>query len=279
MSAIGIVGPGRAGQGLALALTRAGYIVKLHGRRGMPVPPPLVLTWGGVPPWLGDVEVVLLAVRDGAIADAAGELAGSNAVTPAHTVLHLSGLLDETPLEPLRASGAALGCLHPLQAIARPESAAERLRGAVAALTGDARAVEVGGQLARSLGMRPVQLAGTTKPRYHAAAAIASNYLVVLAAVAERLMADAGIAPAHARAGLATLMEGTLANVRAQGGAALTGPIARGDLETVRAHLAVLPPDLQNIYRALGVAALNQAHLPGEMAGAMRALLGAAPDR
>lgn len=234
-----------------------------------------MLTWGGPPPWLGDVDVVLLAVRDGAIGDAATELAGSRAVTPAHTVLHLSGLLDETPLAPLRPSGAALGCLHPLQAIARPEAAPERLRGAVAVLTGDARAVEVGAQLARSVGMRPVSLAGSAKARYHAAAAMASNYLVVLASVAERLMAEAGVAPADARGGIATLMEGTLANVRAQGGAALTGPIVRGDVETVRAHLATLPPALQNVYRALGLVALQQARLPEETADAMRTLLGA----
>jgi len=275
LSAIGVVGPGRAGQGLALALSRAGHTVHIHGRRGIPISPPLVLTWGGPPPWLGDVDVVLLAVRDGAIRDAATELAASQAVTSAHTVLHLSGLLDETPLAPLRPTGAALGCLHPLQAIARPEAAPERLRGAVAALTGDTRAVEVGAQLARSVGMRPVSLAGSAKARYHAAAAMASNYLVVLATVAERLMAEAGVAPADARGGIATLMEGTLANVRAQGGEALTGPIVRGDVDTVRAHLAILPPALQNVYRALGLAALQQTRLPEETAHAMRTLLGA----
>jgi predicted short-subunit dehydrogenase-like oxidoreductase (DUF2520 family) len=273
LSIIGVVGPGRAGQGLALALSRAGHSVHIHGRRGIPVSPPLVLTWGGPPPWLGDVEIILLAVRDGAIRDAATELAGGGAVTPSHTVLHLSGLMDETPLAPLRPSGAALGCLHPLQAIARPEAAPERLHGAVAALTGDARAVEIGSRLARSVGMRPVSLAGTGKARYHAAAA--SNYLVVLASAAERLMVEAGVTPAEARVGIATLMEGTLANVRAQGGEALTGPIVRGDVDTVRAHLAVLPPPLQNVYRALGLAALQQAHLPEEAAHAMRTLLGA----
>lgn len=275
MSAIGIVGPGRAGQGLAVALSRAGHQVRLHGRRGIPVPPPLVLTWGGPPPWLGEVEVILVAVRDGAVASAAHDLAVGGEVTGRHTVLHLSGMLDETVLAPLRQTGAALGCLHPLQAISQPERAPERLRGAVAALTGDARAVEVGGALARSLGMRSVTLPGSAKPRYHAAAAIASNYLVVLAAVAERLMSDAGLSREDARAGIATLMEGTLANVRAEGPAALTGPIVRGDLETVQAHLAVLPPALQNTYRVLGRTALAEARLPDDVARAMWRLLAA----
>jgi predicted short-subunit dehydrogenase-like oxidoreductase (DUF2520 family) len=275
VSAIGVVGPGRAGQGLAVALARAGHEVRVHGRRGIPIPPPLVLTWGGPPPWLGEVDVVLLAVRDGAITTAARDLAAGGQVNAGHTVLHLSGMLDESALAPLRAAGAALGCLHPLQAIAQPESAPEQLRGALAAITGDARAVETATAIARSLGMRPVALDGNAKPRYHAAAAIASNYLVVLAAVAERLMTEAGLPPAEARAGIAALMEGTIANVRAEGVAALTGPIVRGDLETVRAHLAVLPPDLQNTYRLLGGAALAQVHLPEDTVRAMRAILGA----
>lgn len=219
--------------------------------------------------------MVLLAVRDGAVTAAARDLADTGQVTAAHTVLHLSGMLDETALAPLRPSGAALGCLHPLQAIARPDSAPERLRGALAAVTGDARAVETATALAGSLGMRAVALDGSVKPRYHAAAAIASNYLVVLAAVAERLMADAGLPPEAARAGIAALMSGTVANVRAEGAAALTGPIVRGDLETVRAHLAVLPPDLQNTYRVLGQAALAYARLPEETDRAMRSILGA----
>jgi predicted short-subunit dehydrogenase-like oxidoreductase (DUF2520 family) len=273
LTAIGVIGPGRAGQGLAVALARAGHAVRLHGRRGVPVPPPLALTWGGPPPWLGEVTVILLAVRDGAVTAAAQDLAAGGQVTAAHTVLHLSGMLDETALAPLGPTGAALGCLHPLQAITQPEHAPDRLRGALAALTGGARAVETGGTLARSMGMRPVVLAGASKPRYHAAAAIASNYLVVLAAVAERLMTEAGLPQAEARAGIAALMDGTLANVREEGAAALTGPITRGDLETVRAHLAVLPPDLQNTYRALGLAALRETRLPEGTEGAMRGLL------
>lgn len=275
MTPIGVVGAGRAGVGLALALHRAGHTVRLHARRGTAVPPPLVLTWGGVPPWMGEVEVVLLAVRDGDVETAAGDLADAGGVRPAHVVLHLSGLLDAAPLEALRPGGAALGCFHPLQAIARPEDAPERLRGAVAALTGDDRAVAAGRRLADDLGMRPVVVPGAAKPRYHAAAAIASNYLVVLAAAAEQLMTDAGLDRADARAGVAALMAGTLANARADGAAALTGPIVRGDVATVRAHLAALPPALQDMYRALGRAALAHARLPDTAARELQSLLGA----
>jgi predicted short-subunit dehydrogenase-like oxidoreductase (DUF2520 family) len=273
LTAIGIVGPGRAGLGLALALTQAGHVVRLHGRRGKDVPPPLSLSWGGVPPWLSEVSVVVLAVRDDAIAGTAEQLARGGAVTAAHVVLHLSGMLDTAPLAVLRSTGAALGCLHPLQAIARPEAAPARLRGALAALTGDPRAVEEAQRLAVSLGLRPVVLPAEGKARYHAAAAIASNYLVVLAAVAERLMAGAGIAPQAAREGITALMEGTLANVAEGGLAALTGPIVRGDVETVRAHLAILPPDVRPLYRALGRATLAVAGLEGGAGEAMQRVL------
>lgn len=217
--------------------------------------------------------MVLLAVRDDAIEPAATELAASGAVRAAHVVLHLSGLRDVTPLAALRPSGAALGVLHPLQAIARPEAAPERLRGALAALTGDARAVAAAKPLAASIGLIPVHLAGTGKARYHAAAAIASNYLVVLAAVAERLMAEAGLPADAANAGVRALMAGTLANVADRGAAALTGPIARGDAATVRAHLAALPDDLRDAYRALGRVALALAQLDDPARATLRDIL------
>jgi predicted short-subunit dehydrogenase-like oxidoreductase (DUF2520 family) len=272
---VGVVGAGRAGVGLALALHRAGYEVRLHARRGKDVPPPLVLTWGGAPPWIGEIEMLLLAVRDGAIENAAAELAEAGSVDGRHVVVHLSGLLDEAPLAVLRPSGAALGCFHPLQAITRPEDAADRLRGALAALTGDPRAIAAGERLATSLGMRPVRLPGGAKPRYHAAAAIASNYLVILASAAERLMTEAGLDRADAREGVAALMAGTVANTLSDGVAALTGPIVRGDVATVRAHLAALPPELRDMYCALGRVALTHARLPEPAARELRSLLGA----
>ena len=268
---VGIVGPGRAGIGLGLALAEVGHRVRLHGRRRKHVPPPLVLSWGVTPSWMGEVEVVLLAVRDDDVAAAARALTG---VTDRHVVLHLSGMLDHTALAPLRASGAALGSLHPLQAIADPERAPVRLRGALAAIEGDPRAVEVARRLAADIGMIPVVLTGGDKVRYHAGAVLASNYLVVLEAYAERLFADAGMPEETARAGLAALMRGTLDNVAEQGATALTGPIARGDVDTVRRHLAALAGAERDLYRALGRAALALTEgLAPERRRALEALL------
>lgn len=273
MSGIGIVGPGRAGVGLALALHAAGHEVWLYGRRGKDVPPPLRLWWGGIPEWMARADVVVLAVRDGAIEPAARDLAATAVITARQVVLHLSGMRGIEPLLALRPTGAALGALHPLQAIARPESAPERLRGALAAVTGDPPAVAAAERLARDIGMRPVRLPAEAKPLYHAAAAIASNYLVVLAELTERLLTDAGLPADDARAGLVALMRGTLENVAVEGPRALTGPIARGDVETVRAHLAALPAEVAAVYRALGREALRATPLDAAAAAQLRQLL------
>ncbi|HXE82365.1 MAG TPA: NAD(P)-binding domain-containing protein, partial [Gemmatimonadales bacterium] len=93
--AIGLIGPGRAGAGLALALTQAGYTVCLHGRRKKNLPKPLTLTVGDgtkPPQWIGDIEIVVLAVRDDAITPLAASLARAGVITERHVVLHLSGV-------------------------------------------------------------------------------------------------------------------------------------------------------------------------------------------
>lgn len=268
---LGIVGPGRAGIGLGLALAGAGHHVRVHGRRRKTIPPPLVFSAGERPPWLAEVDVVLLAVRDDDVRTAAESLAG---VTERHVVLHLSGMLDHTALASLRTTGAALGSMHPLQAIADPARAPERLRGALAVLEGDDRAVAAGRRLADDLGMVPVVLTGGDKVRYHAGAVIASNYLVVLETYAERVFAGAGLPDDAARAGLTALMRGTLDNVADQGGAALTGPIVRGDVETVRRHLDTLEGETRALYVALARAALALApDLPDARRRALTGLL------
>lgn len=270
---VGIVGPGRAGLGLGLALAEAGHRVRLHGRRRKPVPPPLAVSWGGPPAWGAEVDVVLVAVRDDDVSGVAETMAAAGWVSAAHVVLHLSGLLDHTALAALAPSGCGRGSLHPLQAISDPERAPERLRGALAAVEGDDRAVACATALARDLGLVPVPLAPGQKTRYHAGAVIASNYLVVLEAAAERLFTEAGVDARAARAGIARLMEGTLANAAADGAAALTGPIVRGDVGTVERHLAALPSDVADLYRAVGRAALALTDLPEDTRARLRGLL------
>lgn len=275
MTSVGIVGPGRAGVGIGLALARAGHRVRIHGRHPKQIPLPLQLTVGPTPPWVRDVEVILLAVRDDGVASAAAELAAGGAVGPGHVVLHLSGVLDHTALAAVSDQGAAVGSLHPLQALSDPQSAPERLRGAMAAVEGDERAVERASSLAASIGLRPIHIPAAEKARYHAGAVFASNYLVVVATLADRLFARAGV-PDDARVeGVTALMDGTLDNVRRYGPArALTGPVVRGDAATVRRHLAILTSEEAEVYRTLGRAALAMAELDGETRAQMERALG-----
>jgi len=267
-SAVGIIGPGRAGVGLALALTRAGYLVRLYGRRKRAIPDPLELTVGAAdaappPAWLAQAGVVILAVRDDAIRPLAEALARGG-VRPEHVVLHLSGAQGQEALAPLVPSRAALGSLHPLQTISDPERAPERLKGAWAAVEGMPRALDAAERIARALGMRPFRLTGKAKAIYHAGAVFASNYFVVVEAVAQRLLRHAGLSDAEAWQALRPLVEGTLENLlHQQPTDALTGPVVRGDDATIRRHLESLTKDDALLYRALGRVALELAEKRG----------------
>jgi predicted short-subunit dehydrogenase-like oxidoreductase (DUF2520 family) len=251
------------GRGLVAALERAGHGVRLLGRNRRPAA-------------TRDVQLVLIAVPDDAIETVAAELAAEDAIGAEQVVLHLSGLLDRAALAPLTSSGAGLGSFHPLQTVAEPAAAPDLLRGAYAGLEGDGRALAAGERLAAWLGMRPVRLAPGAKPAYHAGAVIASNYVVALAAVAERLAIRAGVAAADARSLYLPLMRGTLANLTLGPAAALTGPIRRGDEATVRQHLAALPAGERRLYRELGLVTLalaREAGLPEPQAASLERAL------
>ena len=132
--------------------------------------------------------------------------------------------------------------------------------GAYAALEGDGAAVAAGERLARAVGMTPVTVTAAAKPAYHAAAAMASNYVVALADTARRIAEAGGVPAAMARDMYLPLMRGTVENVFERGAAsALTGAIRRGDAGTVGAHLAALSGADRELYVRLGIEALRLA--------------------
>lgn len=280
LPSVGVVGAGRAGQGLALALHRAGCSVRFYGRRAVSVPAPLTLDVGPAteaPPWLSEVDVVLLAVRDDALPAAAATLAAG--LAPNQVVLHLSGSQGLDALEGVRSSGAAVGSLHPLQTLVDPQAAPAALRGARAAVEGEPRALDIAERLARALGMVPFAIAGGAKALYHAAAVFASNYLVTCAAVGTRLLHAAGAPAEEAWPALRPLVEGALRNMLAaeRPDEALTGPIARGDAATIERHVSALEVNDRALYRALGRATLAIARergLEDEAAAALALRLG-----
>jgi predicted short-subunit dehydrogenase-like oxidoreductase (DUF2520 family) len=261
---VGIIGPGHAGLGLAVALTEAGYDVRLYGRRAMPVPAGLRLVVGPdtrAPQGLEEADVIVCAVRDDAVRNIAAVLAAERVIESRHTVLHLSACWGRELLDALSGTGAALGSLHFLQTIVDPASASAHLRGARAAVEGDPRAVRVASEVARSLGLVPLVIPSAQRPIYHAAAVVASNYIVVLAAVAQRLAVAAGIPEHEAWAALRPLVRGSMQNLLAaeDPADALTGPAMRGDDRTITEHLRHISGMDREIYRVLGRAALDVA--------------------
>lgn len=239
---LALVGPGRAGLTVTDALRDAGWtVVAVAGRT--PDAPSTVAASGryGVAP-AGVVEavraadLVVLATPDGAIAATVAALA--DAVRPEQLVVHLSGALGLAVLADLPCR---TGAMHPLQSLPNPELGRVRLAGAPAAIAGDAE-VEA---IARTIGLVPFAVRDEARPSYHAAACIASNHLVALLAQVEACT-DVPLAS------FLPLVRATVDNVEVLGpAAALTGPVARGDVATVRAHLAALPETERPPYVAL----------------------------
>lgn len=264
-----IIGAGRMGQGLGLALKRRGYKIALVARTSRDVTPPLMLHQGSRAEATSGAELVLIATPDDAIGSVAAELAAEGAITRDQVVLHLSGLLDRGALLPLEETGAGCGSFHPLQSVAEAATAAERLKGAYVGIEGDDRALVAAERLANTLRMIPVRIPAAAKPAYHAGAAFVANYTVALVGVAERLARAAGVPPDIAARIYLPLLGGAVANLNALGPAAsLTGAVRRGDEQTIRAHLKALSAEDRILYRTLGRAAITLAREAGLSEGA-----------
>lgn len=194
-------------------------------------------------------DVAVIAVRDGAIGAVAELLAGTDQSFP--LAVHLSGLVGVDALAPLADRGIATGSFHPLQTLPTPELGAQRLGGAGVAITAEGDAADTLRLLAESLGAVPFDLDDAAKPLYHAAAAAASNFPVATLAMAQDMFAAAGVDFAVAR----PLVEAIVANSFLLGPrAALTGPVARGDVSTVRAQLEAVvahTPEWEPAFRGL----------------------------
>jgi len=256
---IGIVGAGAVGSALGLALTRAGWPIAAVASRDPVRRERFKELVGGtrafseVTPLLDEVELVILAVPDDVIAP----LAGSIRLYSGQALVHTSGALGAEVLEPAMAAGTQVGSFHPLVAFADTERAVEALHGATIAVEGDDQLVALLAEMAEAIGARAVRLAPGTKAAYHAAAVLAAGGFVALLDAIAELGRVAGLDEAGSLAIYGPLIEQTLGNARALGiRAALTGPMTRGDVGTLEAHLAALAahaPDVLPLYRAAAV--------------------------
>lgn len=281
-----IIGAGRTGLALGLRLHRAHAAGRLTvtGRLAQAPEHPL---FAGDPPGAeyrpsienppSGMDAVLIAVPDRAIAEVAHRLASIDLLSTI-PILHTSGSRSTDILRPLADRGHSVGSVHPLAAIADPVEGADRLAGATWGVEGEGAAAALAERIVAACGGTALRIAPGGKPAYHAAAVFASNYAAALLGVAERLMEQAGVDAADARPALTALAAGAVENVAARGPAqALTGPIVRGDVETVALHLERLSAGERALYCLLGREALRLARSAGLDAAAaerLQALLG-----
>lgn len=254
---IAFVGAGHVGTVLGVAFARAGWPVTavasrseeqrtrfaalVSGARGFAEPNAV----------LDDADLVFLTVPDDAVASTAARLT----LYSGQALVHTSGALPASVLEPAMAAGTSLGSFHPLVAFADFDRALEALAGATVALEGDATLLPVLTELAGSIGARAVALPPGTKSAYHAAAATAAGGAVALLDAIARIAAESGFDEETALAVYLPLARQALANAESLGIAqSLTGPIVRGDTGTVADHLAFLrrtAPEIVPVYVAL----------------------------
>lgn len=282
MERLVIVGPGRIGLSLGQALLDcdAAASILFQGRHPGPPDHPIFQDarvdyhYGVNRPGEG-TTALLLTVPD-QVLEAMSELISARGAPPPGTpALHCSGALGAEPLGALHRVGYRVGTLHPLQAVADPRTGSRRLQGASFAVSGDREALAAGRRIVAALGGEALTVPTQQRPRYHAAAVMASNYLVVLLRAATRLLASAGTSHEEAERALLALARGTLENSEELGlGAALTGPVMRGDVDVVDLHLRTLSGAERDLYLILGRETLREAAdtLSPDTAGALNEL-------
>lgn len=270
-----IIGAGVLGTSLGVLLRRAGYdiaaVCSLNRRSAQEAASHI-----GDGEVIGDpglaamgADVVILAVPDKAIPAVAIEVAAGGALKRDAAVVHLAGGLPSGILSGVRAAGGHRGAMHPLQSFADVEAAVRMLPESFFFIEGDGPAVGVMRALVSGVGGEPVAIDASDKALYHAGAAVASNFLVTLMDFAVTLLGKAGVGHDTALKALLPLIKGTVANLESVGlPDALTGPIARGDLGTIRRHLRALeamPSEMGKLYRHLARKTIEVARRKGTL--------------
>jgi predicted short-subunit dehydrogenase-like oxidoreductase (DUF2520 family) len=280
-----IVGPGRLGFALAVALRASGYpILAFVSRRAEHARKAARLFNGSqlnesnalVRPMVADQfaqlppsDLILIATPDDAIEETASRLAAcewdsSGKAARRRTVLHTSGALSSAALMPLAQTGFNTGSLHPLVSVSEPRAGARALHGAFFCLEGDKAALRLAGKIVSDLGGASFSIRPENKALYHAAAVMASPHLVALFDIAVEMLAACGLSQKNAKEILLPLLESTVNNLKVTDTRqALTGTFARGDLATAKRHLSALSSqefaEALEVYKLLGLRSIKLA--------------------
>jgi len=280
--AVGVVGAGRVGAVLGAALQRAGHHlagVAAVSRESLRRAESLVPDAPVLPPdeVAAGADLLVLSVPDDVLADLVRGFAAAKAVRPGTMVAHTSGAHGFGVLDPLTRIGALPMALHPVMTFTGTEVDLQRLAGACFGVTAPEELRLAAEALVIEMGSEPVWIEEAARPLYHAALAVGANHLVTLVAQAADMLAQAGVEQPSRMLG--PLLGAALDNALRRGDLALTGPVARGDAGTVRAHLATLDtPESVGAYLAMSrltaVRALAAGVLTPERAAALLDVLG-----
>lgn len=269
-----IIGAGAVGQSLGYLLANNGYqVLGFISRSLSSAEAGKKLIGSGIATtkysdFLLEADLIIITTPDQVIDQIADKLFAKQLVSKRSCLVHCSGVLTS---EVLFRDKVEYGCLslHPLQSIADVKTGIKTLPNSFFTIEGNELGQKIGRQLLDALGADYTVIASHAKPLYHAAACVASNYLVAIVDLALKMNQQAGVSAEKALSGLLPLIEGTLQNIEEMGTVeALTGPISRGDIDTIESHLKSLQdlmPETLNLYKQLGAYTTELAQRKGSI--------------
>jgi len=266
---IAILGAGKVGTAVGFLLLSSGYeIVAIASRSDESIKRGVEYTRGkpfrSLSQAAAMAECIIISTSDDAIASVCEKITKDGAVSPGKKVIHMSGAGGLDLLESARKSGAYVASIHPIQSFADVTGAIENIPGTTFGITAREEIKEWSVQIVKDLGGVPFFVSDEDKPLYHAAACMASNYLVTLMNMVVEVYQSLGLTRDEAMKAFWPLVRGTIKNIENQGTVqSLTGPISRGDIGTVEKHLQAFQtklPEFLNLYRELGVFTVDIGH-------------------
>ena len=265
---VGFIGAGLMGKTMGLLLSRCGYEIMGYFSRSETTACRVAKEVGGkfysdMSKLACNCDILFITTPDDVIEQIAHILADLGCLQPGQVLVHMSGVHTSRILQPALGTGASGLSMHPMQSCASLEEALLNLPVSVFSLEGDLEALRIGKTMVSRIGAEFFVLSTEDKVLYHAAAAMASNYLVTLFDMAQELLELSGVDFGYRICALTSLMEGTLSNLKVMSPqSALTGPIARGDVGTVSKHIESLEeraPEILDVYKTLGLRTLKLA--------------------
>ena len=282
---VAIIGAGNLGTALGYALSQKGYRIKALSCRTLSSVRKSLQIIGEGKAFTDNLQaaeqgkLIFICVPDSEIAKVVKELAGSAISWSEKHIFHCSGLVSAEVLKPLKAKGALTASFHPVQSFSQKKGGPKQFEGIYFGLEGDEKALELAEKIASHLGGYSIVIRSKDKALYHAACSVASNFFIVLIDVALSLLKFIGFEEKQASEIVLPLIQGTLQNIKEFDlESSLTGPVIRGDEESLEKHLDALRkyPGYLEIYRSLATQALEIAKrrkLPPEKYKVLKNLL------